>query len=447
MSLGKKSQMNGTEPLRVSYHEVPKGPSHPFYSRLERILKKYEFDGFCEKLCEPYYAEVMGRPSIPPGVYFRMLMIGYFEGISSERGIAWKAADSKSLEGFLGYELLEETPDHSSLSRIRNRLPLEVHKEVFAKVLEILKQEGLLKGKKIGLDASNLEANAAMRSIRRKIDGKRYTAYLQKLARDSGREESSQEDLARFDRNRTDKSCSNREWENPHDPEARVTKMKDGRTHLAYKAEHAMDLETGAMVSAVIHPGDKGDTETVWDTMAEAGENLQTVQERCDAEEEILQELVADKGYHSNAVLVGLEEVGVRSYISEPERGRRRWRGKQGVRERLAVYGNRRRIQRAKGSLLQRLRAEILERSFAHMLETGAMRRVWLRGMENVWKRYLIHACAFNLALVMRKLYRAGTPRALEALVRALLRSLFHLFSQLSIFVEPRRLFQVSAAS
>jgi transposase len=174
--------------------------------------------------------------------------------------------------------------------------------------------------------------------------------------------------------------------------------MKDGRTHLAYKAEHAMDLQTGAMVSAVIHSADKGDTDTVWNTMAEAGENLQTVQERCEAQEEILQELVADKGYHSNAVLVGLEEVGVRSYISEPERGRRRWRGEQGVRERVAVYGNRRRIQRAKGSLLQRLRAEILERSFAHMLETGGMRRVWLRGLENVWKRYLIHACGFKVS-------------------------------------------------
>lgn len=426
MSLGRKSDRVTTEDLFISYSNLPLGPGHPFYTRLDKILRKHGFDAFCENLCASCYAEVMGRPSIPPGVYFRVLMIGYFEGIKSERGIAWRVADSKSLEDFLGYKMTEGTPDHSSLSRIRHRLSLEAHKQVFAKVLEILKKEGLLKGKQIGLDASNIEANAAMRSIRRKIDGKRYEAYLKALAKQSGLEEPTKEELSRFDRGRPGKSCSNKDWQSPTDPEAKVTKMKDGRTHLAYKAEHSMDLETGAMVSAVIHPADHGDTQTMWETLAEASENLSAVQEVAGNGENILQECVADKGYHSGQVVADLEEVGIRSYISEPDRGRRNWKGKK--REQKAVYRNRTRMNREKAKGLQRKRAEILERSFAHLLDTGGMRRAWLRGRENLWKRYLIHACAFNLSLVMRQLYRAGTPRGLEALIRLLLRHLFGLF-------------------
>ena len=201
--------------------------------------------------------------------------------------------------------------------------------------------------------------------------------------------------------------------------------MKDGRTHLAYKAEHSMDLETGAMVSAVIHPADRGDTETMWETLAETSENLSTLEEVTEDDESILQEYVADKGYHSAQVLVDLEEVGIRSYISEPDRGRRKWKGKKT--EQKAVYGNRNRMKREKAKGLHRKRAEILERSFAHVLDTGGMRRALLRGRENIWKRYLIHASAFNLSLVMRQLYRAGTPRGLEALIRLPLRHLFGL--------------------
>lgn len=425
MSLGRKSDRVTTEDLFISYSDLPLGPSHPFYTRLDKILRKHDFDPFCEDLCASCYAEVMGRPSISPGVYFRMLMIGYFEGIKSERGISWRVADSKSLEGFLGYKMTEGTPDHSSLSRIRHRLSLEAHKEVFAKVLEILRKEGLLKGKKIGLDASNIEANAAMRSIRRKIDGKRYEAYLKALAKQSGLEEPTKEELSRFDRRRPGKRCSNKDWESPTDPEAQVTKRKDGRTHLAYKAEHSMDLETGAMVSAVIHPADHGDTQTMWETLAEASENLTAVEEVEGNAQNTLRECVADKGYHSGQVVADLEEVGIRSYISEPDRGRRTWKGKK--KEQKAVYRNRIRMKRQKAKGLQRKRAEILERSFAHLLDSGGMRRAWLRGRENLWKRYLIHACAFNLSLVMRQLYRAGTPRGLEALIRLLLRHLFGL--------------------
>jgi len=429
MSLGRKRDQRTTEDLFITYSDLPKGPSHPFFERLDRILRKHDFDMFCEELCVSHYAEVMGRPSIPPGVYFRMLMIGYFEGIRSERGIAWKVADSGSLKEFLGYKFTDATPDHSSLSRIRHRLSLEAHKAVFAKVLEILKKEKLLKGRKIGLDASNVEANAAMRSIRRKIDGKRYEAYLKALAKQSGLEEPTKEDLGRFDRKRPGKSCSNKEWENPNDTDAKVTKMKDGRTHLAYKVEHSMDLETGAMISTVIHPADCGYTESAWETLAEASENLQAVNEGGQEEEAILEECVADRGYHSNTILSGLQELGIRTYIAEPERGRRNWKGKGN--EQQAVYGNRNRMKREKAKGLQRKRAEIVERSFAHMLDTGGMRRVWLRGRENVWKRYLIHACAFNLSLVMRSMYRAGTPRGLDALIRLFLRTILGIFLSL----------------
>ena len=430
MSMGRKSDQVTTEDLFISYSDVPKGPSHRFFSRLDRILRKHDFDAFCEEVCAPYYAEIMGRPSIPPGVYFRMLMIGYFEGIKSERDIAWRISDSKSLVGFLGYKVTEATPDHSSLSRIRHRLPLEAHLAVFAKVLEILKKEKLLKGKKIGVDASTVEANAAIRSIRRKIDGKRYEAYLKALAKQSGLEDPTKEDLGRFDRRRPDKSCSNKDWESPDDPDARVTKMKDGTTHLAYKAEHAMDLETGAIVSAVIHPGDAGDTQTVWTTLAEAAENLSMVEEATEAEEETLEELVTDKGYHSAQVVAEVTEAGIRSYIAEPNRGRQKWKGKR--KQQQAVYRNRVRQRRQKARDLHRRRAEILERSFAHMLDTGGIRRVWLRGRENVWKRYLAHACAFNLSLIMRSLHGVGTPRGLRALTSLLLRPLrpvFLLFS------------------
>lgn len=429
MSLGRRVDRATTEDLFVSYSKVSRGPGHPFYRRLDKILRKHGFDEFCEELCAPYYAESMGRPSIPPGVYFRMLMIGYFEGISSERGIAWRVADSRSLAEFLGYTLAEATPDHSSLSRIRDRLSLEVHKRVFAKVVEILKKEGLLKGRKIGLDASNIEANAAMRSIRRKIDGKRYEAYLKGLAKQAGLEDASREDLSRFDRHRPDKGCSNKDWQSPSDPEAKVCKMKDGRTRLGYKAEHCMDLETGAMVSAVIHPADQGDTQTMWETLGEAAEMLSTAGQAPEEGEGIVEECVADKGYHSAQVLVDLQETGIRSYISEPDRGRRRWKGK--TRHQEAVYRNRARMGTRKAKGLQSKRAEILERSFAHLLDTGGMRRAWLRGRLNIWKRYLIHACAFNLSLVMRNLYRAGTPRGLEALIRLLLRHLFGFFFSL----------------
>ena len=362
-----------------------------------------------------------GRPSLPPGLYFRSLLIGYFEGIDSERGIGWRLADSLSLRRFLRIELDETTPDHSTISRTRRLIDVETHREVFTWVLQLLAKEGLLKGGTIGVDATTLEANAALRSIVRRTTGESYEEFLKGLATESGIATPTREQLARLDKKRKKKG-SNQEWQHPHDPDAKITKMKDGRTHLAHKAEHAVDLETGAVVAVTLAGADQGDTTTLAATVTEAAAQVAAVAADEEANEKLagggLEEVVADKGYHSNEVLTDLAALDLRSYISEPDRGRRRWRGKAEARE--AVYGNRRRMQGARGQRLLRWRAERVERAFAHVCETGGMRRTHLRGRKNVLKRLLIHVGGFNLSLVLRQQLGAGTPRGLAAANKAL---------------------------
>ena len=396
-------------PLWVATSELAAPPGHPFYQQVNEVLRKHGFDRFVEGLCQKFYAPKMGRPSIPPGVYFRMLLIGYFEGIDSERGIAWRAADSIALRHFLGYDLTERPPDHSTLSRTRRLLDLETHQEVFIWVLAVLAKEGVLKGKTLGVDATTLEANAALRSVVRRETGESYNEFLERLAKASGIETPRRADLAKLDRKRPGKG-SNDDWEHPHDPEAEVTKMKDGRTHLAHKAEHAVDLDTGVIVAVTVQPADVGDTTSIDETVAETFETLLDVREQ-GGEVALPKEIVADKGYHSNDVMTELSGMGIRSYVSEPDRGRRNWQGKAA--ERAAGYGNRRRIRGRRGKSLMRKRAEKVERSFAHCYGTGGMRRTHLRGHPKILKRLLLHASAFNLGLVMRKLFGLGTPRSL----------------------------------
>ncbi len=395
--------------------ELPRTVAHPFYEQLNQLLEERRFDEFVEGQCERFYAEAMGRPSLTPGRYFRLLLIGYFEGIDGERGMAWRAADSLALRRFLELELNEPPPDHSTISRTRRLIDVETHQAVFGWVLELLAEKGLLKGKTIGIDATTLEANAAMRSIVRRDTGEGYEEFLRGLAQESGIATPTREQLAKLDRKRAKKG-SNKDWVNPHDPEAGITKLKDGRTHLAYKAEHAVDLETGAVVAVTVATGDAGDTETMLETLPQAGEHIAEVActtnnsevgERVQPKGPV--EAVADKGYHSNDTLVALQEAEVRTYISEPDRGRRRWQDKAEARQ--AVYDNRRRIQGERGKQLLRRRGELLERSFAHAYETGGLRRVYLRGRENVSKRVLIHLGGFNLSLVMRQWLGKGTPR------------------------------------
>jgi transposase len=399
---------------------IARSPGHPFYQRLNAILKGKGFDVFAERVCAKFYAEGKGRPGIEPGVYFRMLLIGYFEGLDSERGIAWRCADSLGLRDFLGYELSQSTPDHSSLSVIRRRLDLETHQKVFRWVLGVLGEAGLLKGKTIGVDATTLEANAALRSIVRRDTGEGYTDFLTTLAKASGIETPQREDLAKLDKNRPKKG-SNDEWHNPHDPDARITKMKDGRTHLAHKAEHAVDMDTGAVVAVVLHKANAGDTQTLVPTLEQAAQNVDGLP----GIREPIEEVVTDKGYHSNETVSALTEAGIRPYLSEPTRGRRNWRGKPY--EQRAVYANRRRIRGERGKRLLRRRGDLVERPFAHCYETGGMRRTHLRGHENILKRVLLHVAGCNLGLMMRHMFRCGTPRGLSALLSALIDALVRL--------------------
>ncbi len=410
MAMGRRKRRERQRDLWVAAGELPKSGGHPFYRRLSELLDEHDFDTFVEGLCEKFYAVKMGRPSLTPGIYFRTLLIGYFEGIDSERGLAWRIADSLSLRRFLAIELDEQAPDHSTISRTRRLIDVETHREVFTWALRLLAREGLLAGGTIGVDATTLAANAAMRSLLRRDTGEGYEEYLRRLALESGIETPTREQLAKIDKQRKNKA-SNKDWRHPHDSDARVTKMKDGRTHLAHKAEHAVDLETGAVVAVTLQGADEGDTTTIDETLIEAAEQLEAAADEADDAVEELSEVVTDKGYHSNRVLTDLAELDVRSYVSEPQRGRRKWGGR--ARQREAVYGNRRRIQGERGKRLMRLRAERVERSFAHCYETGGMRRTHLKGRENVLKRLLIHVGAFNLSLAMRGKLGAGTPRGL----------------------------------
>jgi transposase len=360
-----------------------------------------------------------------------MLLIGYFEGIDSERGIAWRCDDSRTLRDFLGYDPKEVTPDHSSLSKIRLRIDLETHEEVFTWVLKRLAENGLLKGKTLGIDATTLEANAAMRSIVRRDTGDSYSEFLTRLAAASGIATPTREDLGKIDKKRKNKA-SNDDWVNPNDPDAKVAQMKDGRTHLAHKAEHAVDLDTGAIVAVTLQGADLGDTTTLWNTMEESVENLREVTDdpktaQC-VEGKVIAEVVADKGYHSNDTCRDMKEAGVRTYFSEPDRGERVWVDDDGHRksaEQAAVYANRRRIRGQRGKALLRKRGELLERPFAHCYETGGMRRTHLRGHPNILKRLLIHVAGFNLALVMRSMFGIGKPRRLQDGLAAAISDIF----------------------
>jgi len=421
MAMG--TRRNHQEELWIPSCTVARPASHPFYERLNQLLAEHDFDRFVEGKCQRFYAATMGRPGLAPGIYFRLLLVGYFEGIDSERGIAWRAGDSLSIREFVGIPLDEGAPDHTTISRTRRLIDVETHRQVFGWVLGLLADAGLVKGKRIGIDATTLEANAALRSIVRRDNGQSYEEFLKGLAQQSGIATPTREDLARVDRKRKKKG-SNQEWVNPHDPDARITRMKDGSTHLAHKAEHAVDMDSGAVVAVTLQEADLGDTTTIQETLAEAGTTVAELIEReaetrPEEQPEVslggVAEVVADKGYHSGAVLQEIKAAGARTYIPEKKQaGQRHWLGK--AEERQAVYANRQRLQRAKGKQLLRKRGELIERTFAHCYETGGMRRTHLRKHPNILKRLLIHVAGMNLGLLLRKAFGIGTPRGLQDL-------------------------------
>ena len=414
MAMGRRKR-DRQEPLFITAQDLPRSAGHPFYRALNGLLAAADFDRWIESRCARYYEqeEERGRPSIPPGVYFRMLLVGYFEGIDSQRGIAWRCADSLALREFLGTPLTELTPDHSTLTNTRKRLPKEVFDEVFEFVLKLAIERKLLSGKTVGVDSTTLEANAAMKSIIRRDTGEDWKAYVTRLMREEGvieeDHEPSDEEVRRYDKGRKNKKVSNDEWVSPTDPESRITQLKDGRTHLAYKAEHVVDLESDLVLAAEISKANQADTQTLVDSVMEAQIH---VHEACGATP--IEEVVADKGYHAAATVEMCDAYSFRSYIPEPKRVHDRvWVDKPEDYERC-VQNNRRRVKRAKSKRLQRRRSECCERSFAHICDTGGMRRSWLRGVLDVSKRYTIAAAAHNLGRILRSLYGIGKPRALQ---------------------------------
>jgi transposase len=432
MAMGKR-KAHQQQTLFVAAADLPRGASHPFYAKLNEVLAGWKFDAFVEERCARFYADKMGRPSLEPGKYFRLLLLGYFEGIDSERGIAWRCSDSMSVRAFVGYAIDEASPDHSTIGRTRRLIDLETHRELFQWVLKVLADYDLVSGKTAGVDATTLEANAAMRSIVRKDTQQNYQEFLADLAKASGIATPTREDLARIDRTRKNKA-SNDDWENPHDKDAKIARMKDGSTHLAHKAEHAVDMESGAVLAVTLQGADLGDTATLLPTIIAATENLRAVADDARVEDKLhknwMSETVADKGYHSNQTMADLEEMNLRGYIAEPRRGRRDWEGQPAARD--AVYANRRRIKGDRGKGLMRKRGELIERSFAHNYETGAMRRTHLKRHDNISKRLLVHVGGFNLSLVMRKLTGTGKPRRLQGLFSSIFARVLSLWSALA---------------
>ncbi len=434
MSMGRRQKHQS--PLWIAHDELAPSPGHRFYETLNELLREAAFDRHAEALCAPYYeaAHVPGRKSVAPGVYFRMHLVGFFEGIESERGLEWRFADSLSLRQFLGLPLTQRVPDHSTLSRTRQRLPLEVHQAVFALILGIVEAKGLLKGRVLGVDSTYLRADASMKVIVRRDTKESYTEFVTRLAIEAGVDAPTAEDARRLDRKRTRKKTSNREWVSRTDPDARIAKLKDGRTRLAYKPEHVVDLETGAIVAAAVHGADVADPASLDQSLAQAESNLQAARggdsavaqpktsapKDKDTDEDDPPpsgsrprgKVVADKGYHKATLLRRLKTRRYRTYIPERRQaGRRRWTDKGGTPTAIAFHQNRARGTRPLGKRYHRWRAERVERTFAHVCETGGARRTRLRGRVNVAKRYLLQAAGANLALVMRTLYGLGTPR------------------------------------
>ena len=421
MALGKRKPKQ--DELFIPTAKVASGPGHPFYSKLNQVLAAAGFDEFVEQRCAPYY-KAGGRPGIPPGVYFRMVLIGYFEGLDSQRGIAWRCADSLGLRTFLGIGITEDTPVHASMTIIRQRLPELVYDKVFVFVLSLLEQQGLLRGKSVAIDATTLEANAAMKSIVRKDTSEDWKEYLQGLAQAEGIPNPTEEDLRRLDRARKNKKVSNAQWQSPTDPDSRIAKMKDGRTHLAYKAEHAVDVVSEAIVATTVTFADKADSQSAPVTLSLAEANLVLA-----GSEAAIQEVVMDKGYHDNQLLAGLAQRGVRTYIPERRQKTRRWTDKPIAHEQ-AFRANRRRVRGQKGRQLNRWRSERCERTFAHVCETGGGRRAWLRGQTNVSKLHTLKCAAYNLGLLLRKVWGLCKPRNAAAAGAAWLFCLLALWAE-----------------
>jgi transposase len=349
-----------------------------------------------------------GRPGIDPVVYFKMLMIGFFENLASERAIAARCADSLAIRAFLHYGIDERTPDHSTLTVIRQRLSAEVYQAVFAAMLRALKRHKLLKGKRLAIDASVLEANASLRSLEHRLTGEAYAAYVQRLAEAAGIDPKDAAAVRRFDKKRPGRKTSNDEWQNPHDPDAKIGRTKRGATRMVYKPEHTVDADTGAVVDVDVRPGDEHDTANLATRVLEA-EVRMNIALGDDPHTSRVDTIIADKGYFHPTELTTLRESGVRTVVSD--RVARRRMDRLSPAEQRTVRAARRAVKSASGKALLRRRGETVERSFEHVLDCGGARGTTLRGRGNIRKRYLIQAACANLSLLLRTLIGIGTPK------------------------------------
>lgn len=402
--------------LFIAFSELVRPATTPFYARLDQTLQSFDFAAQARSLCAPAYSATgRGRPGIDPVVYFKMLMVGFFENIASERGIAERCSDSISIRAFLGYDLTGTTPDHSTLSVIRQRLGEDVYHQVFLVILRALDKHGLLKGKHVGIDASVLEANAALKSLINRNTPEAYWEYVQRLAKENGIDPKNVAAVRHFDRQRP-KKMSNEEWVNPYDPDAKIGPTKAGATDMIYKPEHTVDLDTGAIVQAEVRLGHEADQKDLGLHVLQAQQNINQAQDSA-ANSLTIQSTTADKGYHAVAEMRQLQAKGIRTVISDPVKNRKM--------ENLAKAEAQvvRKAKRSAGSesgkeLLQR-RGMHLERSFAHVLDAGGARRTTLRGLENLNKRFKVSAAIDNLSQLMRKLFGVGTPKQWVAIGKA----------------------------
>jgi len=408
-----------------------------FYTKLDDTLESFGFAAKVRTLCQPAYDKSgVGRPGIDPVVYLKMIMVGFFEDLPSERAIAARCADSLSIRTFLKYELHEKTPEHSSFTVIRQRLGLDVYQQIFTLTLQALREHGLLRGRNLGIDSSVIEANASLRALVHRNTEEQYWDYVKRLAAEQGIDPEDTAAVRRFDRHRPGKG-SNKEWQNPHDPDAKIGRTKDGATDMIYKPEAVVDLDTGAVVQADVHPGDQADHKEVATRVLEA---QQTINQACEQPLDTLTatSITSDKGYYAVDQLQALQQEGIRTVISDPIDTRRV--DKLEPQQQRAVRAARRSVKSKSGKELLRRRGMHIERSFAHILDCGGMRRTTLRGWENLNKRFKLAAAFYNLSQLMRKLFGFGTPKqlaaALERRGRRLLWRLAAVIIQLTAVVD-----------
>jgi hypothetical protein len=403
--------------------ELPPATPDQFYRRIDRTLARIGFAQDVWTICEPAYADPSrgGRPGIDPVVYLKMLMVGFFENLPSERAIASRCADSLSIRGFLHYSLTEATPDHSSLSIIRQRLSTEQLGAIHGVLLRALHEHGLLRGRKLGIDSSVIEANASLRALEQRNTAESYWDYVRKLAAEAGVDPTDPKAVRRFDKQREGRKTSNQDWQNPHDPAAKVGRTKHGATDMLYKPEHVVDLESGAIVQVEVRAGDAGDNDArLAERVMSAVDTLSAVLPEMPLEK-LGEELCGDEGYFALGPIGELQACGVRTVISDPQ-AQRRNRAKASPEQRTVLRRAQRATTSASGKALLRKRGEHLERSFCHVLDHGGLRRTTLRGTENLQKRYVVGALTYNLSLLLRTLCGLGTPKqALAASRRALI--------------------------